>query len=120
MLSELLFEPRGDTGEQKPLSSRDEPQNKRGPLYLTHKQRQIMRVIIRGRDDGLPVNIHELIEMVGYEPTEDSMRFSIRALEKRKFVEKRSAPRNGHRGISYAPTILGMKAYRNNVPGVAG
>lgn len=99
---------------KKIKSSPKEDEGRRGRYYLTKKQREIMRVIVKYNPDGSFVSIHELISRLPWETTEHSMRFSIRALERRGFIEKRRLFETGCR-VGYAPTYDGMVAIRKNI-----
>lgn len=54
---------------------------------LTEKQYEILRIIIKGVE-GDYVDLDQLLESLSYKTTKESMQFSIRALIKRRLIEK--------------------------------
>lgn len=81
---------------------------------LTQKQWQIMLLICNGNKDAegkfSPIDIDELRERLVYEPTKQSLQFSIRALVSRKLITKDYEKRRAARRAVYYPTTQGRKA----------
>jgi hypothetical protein len=82
---------------------------------LTTKQRQIMILICHGNgtdEEGKfsPIDIDELRERLVYEPSKQSLQFSIRALVTRKLITKDYEKRRGARRAVYHPTKLGKQS----------
>ncbi len=77
-------------------------------MRLTDKQLELMRVIISGNEDGSPTDLDQIIERVSYQPTKQSIQFSIRALVKHELIEKLGGEkRRGRYRVIIAPTPLG-------------
>ncbi|MEQ4626812.1 MULTISPECIES: hypothetical protein [Providencia] len=87
-------------------------------MTFTEKQKMIIRVIWIGHERGNPVDMDELLEMLPYKTTKQSMQFSIRALINKGIVVKsglRTRKDDFYHRISYELTDLGTavaKMYR--------
>ncbi|HDR2361578.1 TPA: hypothetical protein QCH63_004480, partial [Enterobacter kobei] len=57
-------------------------------MILTDKQKDILRTIYLGHDRGHLLDLDELLEVLPYKTTKQSMQFSLRALIKKGLVEK--------------------------------
>lgn len=57
-------------------------------MKCTAKQREIMCALIKGNPDGTFLDIDQLLEVISYETTKQSMQFSIRALVKHGMIDK--------------------------------
>ena len=61
-------------------------------LYMTTKQIQVMKVILKGNTDGAgawsPVDLDELLERIPYSTSKASMQFTIRYLVKKGCITK--------------------------------
>ena len=79
---------------------------------LTRRQKNIIKIVAQGNDDGSFVDIDELLERIGYEVSKESLQFSLRALIKANVLEKRETElrRSAHRRI-IALTDHGMEIY---------
>ncbi|CDL80989.1 hypothetical protein [Xenorhabdus szentirmaii] len=80
-------------------------------MDVTEKQKMIIRTVWIGMERENPVDMDELLEMLPYKTTKQSMQFSIRALIKKGFVikgglRKRSAG-GAYNRVVYKLTDLG-------------
>ena len=57
-------------------------------MLVTDKQKMIIRVVWMGMERGDPVDMDELLEMLPYSTTKQSMQFSVRALIKKEMLVK--------------------------------
>lgn len=84
-------------------------------MHLTTKQRQIMSCVISGNNEckGVLVDwltIAELVEILPYKTSRESMQFSIRALIKKELIEKgKQELRDGRWRTPIIPTTLGLE-----------
>lgn len=79
-------------------------------LYMTNKQIQVMKVIIKGNKDAAgwsPVDMDELLERIPYETSKASMQFTIRYLIKKGCITKATEKRRGYTRAIYQPTVQG-------------
>jgi DNA-binding PadR family transcriptional regulator len=60
-------------------------------LYLTTKQIQLISVVGQRNDDGSAIDLDELLERLPYQPSKQSVQFSLRALVKRGLLAKSEA-----------------------------
>lgn len=85
---------------------------------LTSKQHEIMRVVASG--DGLGpehgIDLDRLLELINYETTKDSMRFSIRALERRGLLIKSHIKRRGAQRATYFASGAALKLLSREIP----
>ncbi|MEI9600082.1 hypothetical protein MNY64_17820 (plasmid) [Moellerella wisconsensis] len=87
-------------------------------MDVTHKQKLIIGTIWIGMERFDPIDMDELLEMLPYKTTKQSMQFSIRALIRKGLViksglKKRST--NGYNRVTFELTELGSaiaKMYR--------
>lgn len=71
---------------------------------LSEKQKTILKVIQKGIDGDF-VDLDQLLELVDYETTKQSMQFSIRALVNRRLIEKLpTETRRGRARVRYRIT----------------
>lgn len=66
-------------------------------MNLTHKQKELLRVIHAGNEDGSPTDLDQVLERVRYETTKQSLQFSIRALIERELIEKKGVEKRRSR-----------------------
>lgn len=85
-------------------------------MNLTHKQLMLLRVVVAGNGSDPvthvfePVDLDQLIERLDYEPTKQSIQFSIRALIRRGLIERGArVSRRGRRRVTIVPTTLGRQ-----------
>lgn len=80
-------------------------------LYMTNKQIQVMKVILKGNVDAdkvwSPVDLDQLLERIPYQTTKASMQFSIRYLIKKGCITKGSENRRSYNRTTYIPTEQG-------------
>ena len=77
-------------------------------MHLTHKQIELMRVIVAGNGDNDPADLDEILERVRYATTKQSLQFSVRALIDHGLIEKRGTEkRRGRQRQVIAATKLG-------------
>ncbi|HFP9309433.1 TPA: hypothetical protein ACJI3N_005323 [Raoultella planticola] len=57
-------------------------------MVLTDKQKSIVKTLYLGYERGKLLYLDELLELLPYQTTKQSIQFSIRALIKKKLVEK--------------------------------
>ena len=77
---------------------------------LTQKQIAILDCVRRGKDGDF-LDLDQLLEEVPYVTTKQSMQFSIRALEKRRLIEKLPLEKRRERlRVRYRITKLGRAA----------
>lgn len=80
-------------------------------LYMTSKQIQVMKVILKGNTDGsgvwTPVDLDELLERIPYSTSKASMQFTIRYLIKKGCITKGQENRRSYNRAIYTPTEQG-------------
>ncbi|KLU17138.1 MULTISPECIES: hypothetical protein [Xenorhabdus] len=79
-------------------------------MDVTEKQKSIIRTVWIGVERGNPVDMDELLEMLPYKTSKQSMQFSIRALIKKGIVVKsglRKRATDGYNRVVYELTDLG-------------
>lgn len=77
-------------------------------MSLTVKQVELLTVIAKGNGPGAPVDLDEILERIRYETSKQSLQFSIRALIKHGFIEKKGVEkRRGRQRQVIAATDLG-------------
>ena len=79
-------------------------------LYMTNKQIQVMKVILKGNtEDGVwsPVDLDQLLERIPYETTKASMQFTIRYLVAKGCITKGQEKRRSYNRAIYLPTEQG-------------
>ncbi|PHM52412.1 hypothetical protein [Xenorhabdus hominickii] len=87
-------------------------------MDVTKKQKQIIRTIWIGIERCDPIDMDELLELLPYATTKQSMQFSIRALIKKGLVVKgglKKRTTDGYNRVVYGLTELGSavaKMYR--------
>lgn len=57
--------------------------------YLTHKQLDILRTIMKGAENGDLIDMDQLLEKISYKTSKQSMQCSIRVLESRGLIERK-------------------------------
>ncbi|EMX8597334.1 TPA: hypothetical protein KAK54_004268 [Escherichia coli] len=75
-------------------------------MTLTDKQKDIIKTINLGHERGHLLDLDELLEVLPYKTTKQSMQFSIRALVKKRLVEKGMCRQRGDSG--YHRRTLGL------------
>ncbi|EPC3059641.1 hypothetical protein ABXU43_004671 [Escherichia coli] len=75
-------------------------------MTLTDKQKDIIKTINLGHERGHLLDLDELLEVLPYKTTKQSMLFSIRALVKKGLVEKGMCRQRGDSG--YHRRTLGL------------
>lgn len=70
-------------------------------MDLTDKQKIILKTIWLGHERGRFLDLDELLELITYKTTKQSMQFSIRALIKKGLLEKASGLRPRKREKQY-------------------
>ncbi|ELO1949020.1 hypothetical protein QWQ80_004673 [Salmonella enterica] len=75
-------------------------------MTLTDKQKDIIKTINLGHERGHLLDLDELLEVLPYKTTKQSMQFSIRALVKKELVEKGMCRQRGDSG--YHRRTLGL------------
>jgi predicted transcriptional regulator len=80
-------------------------------LYMTNKQIQVMKVILKGNRDEAgnwsPVDLDQLLERIPYETTKASMQFTIRYLIAKGCITKGQEKRRSYTRAIYTPTEQG-------------
>lgn len=82
---------------------------------LTIKQLEILSIVLGGNPDphrpgDALVDMDQLLERLSYEPTKQSLQFSIRALVKRGLIDKGpEVSRRGRRRITFSLTQKGRE-----------
>ncbi len=77
-------------------------------MGLTTKQRSLMEVIVVGNDDGTNVDLDQILDLLPYKTTKESLQFSLRALVEKGCIQKMpSEIRRARRRIVYAATAYG-------------
>lgn len=77
-------------------------------MTLTDKQKDVVKTLFLGHDRDSLLDIDELLELLPYKTTKQSIQFSIRALIKKGLVEKHKCR---PRGVSlHARRTLGLTA----------
>jgi hypothetical protein len=79
-------------------------------LYMTNKQIQVMKVILKGNTDAAgwtPVDLDQLLERIPYETTKASMQFTIRYLINKGCITKGQEKRRSYTRATYLPTDQG-------------
>jgi DNA-binding MarR family transcriptional regulator len=80
---------------------------------MSPKAWEIIRVIMRGNPDGSWVDLDQLIERLSYNPSKESLQFSIRALIKRGMIERKDTEfRRGVNRRVLAPTAKALRECR--------
>lgn len=77
-------------------------------MILTEKQKAILRTLYLGHDRGHLLDLDELLEILPYKTSKQSMQFSLRALIKKGLVEKSVVRARGDDG--YQRRTLGLTA----------
>ena len=77
-------------------------------MTLTDKQKDIIKTINLGHERGNLLDLDELLEVLPYKTTKQSMQFSIRPLVKKGLVEKGMCRQRGDSG--YHRRTLGLTA----------
>ena len=75
-------------------------------MTLTDKQKDIIKTINLGHERGHLLDLDELLEVLPYKTTKQSMQFSIRALVKKRLVEEGMCRQRGDSG--YHRRTLGL------------
>lgn len=75
-------------------------------MNITSKQVSILRVIHARNPDGSHVDLDQLLDLVDYETSKESMQFSIRSLVSRGLIVKGMERRRGRKHVIYVPTPL--------------
>lgn len=57
-------------------------------MHLTQKQIELIRVIGSRNPDGTPLDLDQILELLSYKPTKQSLQFSIRALIAHNLIQK--------------------------------
>lgn len=70
-------------------------------MDLTDKQKIILKTVWLGHERGRFIDMDELLELITYKTTKQSMQFSIRALIKRGLLEKTAVLRPRKREKQY-------------------
>jgi DNA-binding PadR family transcriptional regulator len=77
-------------------------------MLLTQKQIALIQVIAMGNSDGTHADLDQVIERCGYNPSKQSIQFSIRALVEKGLVERGSKERRrGRMRVTIIPTHMG-------------
>lgn len=79
---------------------------------MSQKQVAIMRAIMRGNTEGDFLDLDELLTVLPYSTSKQSLQFSIRALIKHGLVEKKPEElRRGRLRRVLAPTLLAYELF---------
>lgn len=84
-------------------------------MTLTDKQKDILRTLSLGHDRGHLLDLDELLEVLPYKTTKQSMQFSLRALIKKSLVEKsdcRPRKEDGYQRRTLGLTALGRASVK--------
>lgn len=84
-------------------------------MILTDKQKDILRTIYLGHDRGYLLDLDELLEVLPYKTTKQSMQFSLRALIKKGLVEKgefRARGDDGYQRRTLGLTVMGRASVK--------
>lgn len=57
-------------------------------MYLTQKQKKILKAVAEGNTDGSAIDITQLSETLDYKPSKESLQFSIRAMVGHNLIRK--------------------------------
>lgn len=57
-------------------------------MYLTQKQKKILKAIAEGNPDGTAIDITQLSERLDYNPSKESLQFSLRAMIGHNLIRK--------------------------------
>lgn len=57
-------------------------------MYLTQKQKKILKAVAEGNADGTAIDITQLSETLDYKPSKESLQFSIRAMIGHNLIRK--------------------------------
>jgi len=83
-------------------------------MNMTEKQMQIMRVVLRGNEDGSFCDMDELLKRLPYKVSKMALQFSIRALIKNGLLIKQERElRRGRRRVVFSATELGFQLMRH-------
>ena len=86
-------------------------------LYMTTKQVQVMKVILKGNTDAAgawtAVDLDELLERIPYSTSKASMQFTIRYLVKKGCIEKGQDHRRSYNRAIYTPTEQGKSMMKS-------
>jgi repressor of nif and glnA expression len=76
-------------------------------MNLTPKQQRIVELVAAG-DDGQPIDLDQLIERVGYNPSKQAFQFSIRSLVDKDLIKKVGIEkRRGRNRVLFEATHMG-------------
>ncbi|ELD1608228.1 hypothetical protein HVX40_24330 (plasmid) [Escherichia coli] len=78
-------------------------------MVLTDKQKDIITTLNLGYERGYLLDLDELLELLPYKTTKQSMQFSLRALVKKKLVEKGEC--RARDGLGYRRRTLALTAF---------
>lgn len=88
------------------------------PSRLTRKQRQVLDTLARGNPGGEDLDMDQLLELIPYETSKQSMQFTVRYLARRgMLVKKEPELRRGRRRVVFALTREGWEAVRDDSSG---
>lgn len=77
-------------------------------MALTKKQSELIQVIANGNEDGTHADLDQVIERLSYNPSKQSIQFSIRALVGKELVTKGGREkRRGRMRVLIVPTEMG-------------
>lgn len=86
---------------------------------LTRKQFLILDCVKRGTSDGDFIDMDQLLDVLPYETSKQSMQFSIRALIGRGLVEKKETElRRGRRRVIYSLSRTGYSMFGSEDPSI--
>lgn len=93
---------------KKKYSYRPSEKNK-----LTDTQFELLRLILKGNEDGSHTDLDQLLERASHRPTKQSIQFCIRALIQKECIGKLlREKRRGARRAVYAGTIRGVEIFK--------
>lgn len=79
------------------------------PYRLTKKQMNVLEKIVVGPGGGELIDVDQLLDLIDYETTRPSIRFTLKGLLTRKMIVKKGKElRRERMRMVYAPTMLGV------------
>lgn len=87
---------------------------------MTDMQLAILKLIVKGNDDGSHLDIDQIVERLGMEyshyTTKQSLQFSLRFMRRDGLIEKHGyETRRKRRRVLYAPTLLGFQMVEEQI-----
>lgn len=78
---------------------------------LTKHQQEVLTLVAKPGPGEMPLDLDELVEKLSWQPTKESLQFTIRALVSKGLIEKRPKElRRGRQRVLFRPTRAGLLA----------